>query len=121
LFKCIETLERRVTPWTEKNIAKRVVKSTSWRVKPCSNTLFEVQDNNLNGLVDLDAKTCTCGKWQTSGFPCGHVIKVALHLNQDDSTVYAMDCYTSEVYRQTYAEIVYPIPLAPTMMLSGYV
>nr|XP_043625426.1 uncharacterized protein LOC122596843 [Erigeron canadensis] len=105
-----ETLEHRVTPWTEKKIAKRVVKSTSWRVEPCSNTLFEVIDHNLNGLVDLNAKTCTCGKWQTSGFPCGHVIKVALHLNQDDSSVYAMECYTSEAYRQTYAEIVYPMP-----------
>jgi hypothetical protein len=103
-------LTRRVTPWTEKKIAKRVVKSTSWRVEPCSNTLFEVLDNNLNGFVDLEAKTCTCGKWQTSGFPCGHVIKVSTHLNQDDSTVHAMECYTSEVYRQTYAEIVYPIP-----------
>ncbi|KAE8661228.1 Calcium-dependent protein kinase 20 [Hibiscus syriacus] len=35
---------------------------------------------------------------------------VALHLNQDDSSAYAMDCYTTEVYRQTYAEIIYPIP-----------
>ncbi|KAE8658976.1 hypothetical protein F3Y22_tig00116965pilonHSYRG00537 [Hibiscus syriacus] len=104
------TLEHRVTPWTEKKITKRVVKSTSWRVEPCSNTLFQVLDNNLNGLVDLNAKTCSCMKWQTSGYPCGHVIKVALHLNQDDSSAYAMDCYTTEVYRQTYAEIVYPIP-----------
>ncbi|KAE8685487.1 transcriptional corepressor LEUNIG-like isoform X7 [Hibiscus syriacus] len=32
------TLEHRVTPWTEKKITKRVVKSTSWRVEPCSNT-----------------------------------------------------------------------------------
>ncbi|KAE8684556.1 Major facilitator protein [Hibiscus syriacus] len=91
-------------------ITKRVVKSTSWRVEPCSNTLFQVLDNNLNGLVDLNAKTCSCMKWQTSGYPCGHVIKVALHLNQDDSSAYAMDCYTTEVYRQTYVEIVYPIP-----------
>ncbi|KAE8690492.1 Tubby-like F-box protein 11 [Hibiscus syriacus] len=37
-------------------------------------------------------------------------LKVALHLNQDDSSAYAMDCYTTEVYRQTYVEIVYPIP-----------
>ncbi|KAE8725987.1 hypothetical protein F3Y22_tig00007902pilonHSYRG00030 [Hibiscus syriacus] len=99
------TLEHRVTPWTEKKITKRVVKSTSWRVEPCSNTLFQVLDNNLNGLVDLNAKTCSCMKWQTSGYPCGHVIKVALHLNQDDSSAYAMDCYTTEVYRQTYAEM----------------
>ncbi|KAE8676298.1 Detected protein of confused Function [Hibiscus syriacus] len=28
----------------------------------------------------------------------------------DDSSAYAMDCYTTEVYRQTYVEIVYPIP-----------
>ncbi|KAE8674391.1 Potassium channel KAT3 [Hibiscus syriacus] len=35
---------------------------------------------------------------------------VSLHLNQDDSSAYAMDCYTTEVYRQTYGEIVYPIP-----------
>ncbi|KAE8688907.1 hypothetical protein F3Y22_tig00110949pilonHSYRG00042 [Hibiscus syriacus] len=104
------TLEHCVTPWTEKKITKRVVKSTSWRVEPCSNTLFEVLDNNLNGLVDLNAKTCSCMKWQTSGYPCGHVIKVALHLNQDDSSAYAMDCYTTEVYRQTYVEIIYPIP-----------
>ncbi|KAE8732811.1 hypothetical protein F3Y22_tig00001728pilonHSYRG00071 [Hibiscus syriacus] len=67
-----------------------------------------VLDNNLNGLVDLNAKTCSCKKWQTSGYPCGHVIKVDLHLNQDDSSAYAMDCYTTEVYRQTYTEIVYP-------------
>ncbi|KAE8704176.1 putative ubiquitin-protein ligase [Hibiscus syriacus] len=104
------TLERRVTPWNEKKITKRVVKSMSWRVEPCSNTLFEVLDNNLNGLVDLNAKTCSCKKWQTSGYPCGHVIKVALNLNQYDSSAYAMDCYTTEVYRQTYAEIVYPCP-----------
>ncbi|KAE8696803.1 hypothetical protein F3Y22_tig00110641pilonHSYRG00017 [Hibiscus syriacus] len=70
----------------------------------------EVLDNNLNGLVDLNAKTCSCMKWKTSGYPCGHVIKVILHLNQDDSSAYAMDCYTTEVYQQTYAEIVYPIP-----------
>ncbi|KAE8673833.1 hypothetical protein F3Y22_tig00111772pilonHSYRG00366 [Hibiscus syriacus] len=104
------TLERRVTPWTEKKITKHVVKSTSWRVEPCSNTLFEVLDNNLNGLIDLNAKTCSCKKWKTSGYPCGHVIKVAIHLNQYDSSAYAMDCYTIEVYRKTYAEIVYPCP-----------
>ncbi|KAE8654054.1 Rac-like GTP-binding protein RHO1 [Hibiscus syriacus] len=108
--RSVGILERRVTPWTEKKITKRVVKSTSWRVKPCSNTLFEVLDNNLYELVDLNAKMCSCKKWQTSGYPCGHVIKVALHLNQDDSSAYAMDCYTTEVYRQTYAEIVYPCP-----------
>ncbi|KAE8730191.1 hypothetical protein F3Y22_tig00003041pilonHSYRG01077 [Hibiscus syriacus] len=34
-------MEHRVTPWTEKKITKRVVKSMSWRVEPCSNTLFE--------------------------------------------------------------------------------
>ncbi|KAE8682961.1 Transducin/WD40 repeat-like superfamily protein, putative isoform 2 [Hibiscus syriacus] len=104
------TLEHRVTPWTEKKITKRVVKSTSWRVEPCSNTLFKVLDNNLNGLVDLNAKTCSCMKWKTSGYLYDHVIKVSLHLNQDDSSAYAMDYYTTEVYRQTYGEIVYPIP-----------
>ncbi|KAE8705998.1 hypothetical protein F3Y22_tig00110410pilonHSYRG00030 [Hibiscus syriacus] len=109
-INALRTLEYRVTPWTEKKITKRVVKSTSWRVEPCSNTLFEVLDNNLNGLVDLNTKTCSCMKWQTSGYPCGHVIKVALHLNQDDSSAYVMDCYTTKVYRQTYVEIIYPIP-----------
>ncbi|KAE8663759.1 Nucleobase-ascorbate transporter 4 [Hibiscus syriacus] len=67
-------------------------------------------DNNSNGLVDLNAKTCSVKKWKTSGYPYGHVIKVALHLNQDDSRTYAIYCYTTEVYRHTYAEIVYPIP-----------
>ncbi|KAE8687442.1 F-box/LRR-repeat protein 14-like [Hibiscus syriacus] len=39
-----------------------------------------------------------------------HELCVALHLNQDDSSAYAMDCNTTKVYRQTYAEIVYHIP-----------
>ncbi|KAE8718561.1 hypothetical protein F3Y22_tig00110013pilonHSYRG00554 [Hibiscus syriacus] len=35
---------------------------------------------------------------------------VALHINQDDSSAYAMDCYTTEVYRKTYVKIIYSIP-----------
>ncbi|GKA48950.1 ankyrin repeat-containing protein [Tanacetum coccineum] len=71
-----------LTPWAEAKLAQRIAKSATWTVRPAANYLYNVVDYYKNATVDLNTRTCSCGQWQLSGLPCGHLIAVMRHLRQ---------------------------------------
>ncbi|KAE8684395.1 hypothetical protein F3Y22_tig00111131pilonHSYRG00144 [Hibiscus syriacus] len=79
----------------------------SRRVLPqCAQTLEDVGFERWSRVHQLGARY----GFMTSNSAESINALIALHLNQDDSSAYAMDYYTTEVYQQTYTDIGYPIP-----------
>ncbi|XP_071699586.1 uncharacterized protein [Rutidosis leptorrhynchoides] len=80
------SLTSKVTPYAERKLGKRTRKSRRWQAIPSTNNLIEVRDGRKNGMVNLDDKVCSCGQWQLSGIPCGHVIAAARLFGVEDVT-----------------------------------
>lgn len=78
-----------------------------WEVTSTAN--IEDEGNRRRYTINLDAHTCHCRRWQSSGIPCAHALAIILHLRKDPLS-YVNQCFHSEIYRQTYARPIYPIP-----------
>lgn len=99
-----------LTPWAEAKIRKRTTKSSNWLVNPISSTRFQVVDFLRDAIVDFAESTCSCRKWQLSGIPCGHLIRVLNSLNHGDCTGWVHNAYHVVFYRKTYESIINPLP-----------
>ncbi|XP_077222067.1 uncharacterized protein LOC143855899 [Tasmannia lanceolata] len=73
----------------------------------CSWTEFEVKSLTNADRVDLEKKTCTCGRFQTMGMPCGHAI-AAMGMNHLDPYIYNQEWFFANTYRNTYDGVVHP-------------
>lgn len=51
-------------------------------------------------VVNLDKKTCTCGKWEIFKYPCSHVFSVCAKLSLN-SWQYVHKCYSIAEYCST--------------------
>ncbi|EXB30280.1 hypothetical protein L484_020920 [Morus notabilis] len=58
--------------------------------------------------VNLDARSCSCRKWDLSGIPCAHVI-VCIWNRHEDPEQYVDPCYKKEAYMKIYCNQIYPI------------
>jgi MULE transposase domain/MuDR family transposase/SWIM zinc finger len=82
-----------------------------YRFYSSNNIQFEVISGitMVDYLVNLELRTCSCRRWQSTGFPCGHAIAILMALKQDPQT-YAKDFYTINHYRKTYENaILHPL------------
>jgi hypothetical protein len=52
-------------------------------------------------VVNLDSKTCTCGRWKLNGILCSHVCS-AIYMNKHVPEMYLVDCYRMNKYIQAY-------------------
>ena len=101
--------ENKFTPWAERKIRKRKAKETGWIVRPATNTIYDVFDRNKNGTVNLENGTCTCGQWQLSGIPCGHVIAVSKYHKQKSLSQWVSTWFRTDVWRASYEEVIYDV------------
>nr|GEX18538.1 hypothetical protein [Tanacetum cinerariifolium] len=60
-------------------------------------------------IKSLQQWTCSCGKWQLSGLPCGHLISVMRHLRQSSENQFAFSCFKTSVWRASYNEVIFDI------------
>ncbi|XP_071709018.1 uncharacterized protein [Rutidosis leptorrhynchoides] len=104
------SLTSTVTPYAERKLGKRTRKSRRWQAIPSTNNLIEVRDGRKNGMVNLDDKVCSCGQWQLSGIPCGHVIAAARLFGVEDVTKFESHWFTTQTYINTYLEHILPLP-----------
>ncbi|XP_023729493.1 uncharacterized protein LOC111877202 [Lactuca sativa] len=98
-----------LTKWAEDMVKKNKEGIQRWSVSGVDNTTYQVHDFKSGGIVNLREKTCSCRYWQLTGFPCGHVIMVLLHLKNDHYGHMAIDAYKIETYRRTYKQAIYPL------------
>ena len=67
-----------------------------------------VGSNEMEGLVDLSNKTCTCRKFDLNQFPCIQAI-VACMRRHILFHVMTSHYYYAETLRAAYAESIYPV------------
>jgi hypothetical protein len=71
--------------------------------------LFEITSNETGRkyLVNLDLRTCSCRAWQSTGYPCSHVLSVILtrQLSVQD---YTESFFTLDAFRKTYNNAIIP-------------
>ncbi|KAL0741718.1 hypothetical protein Bca4012_083231 [Brassica carinata] len=106
------TLSRKHTkPLTiaiEKKIDRRISKGKTFLVQPINEHRFLVRGDIFDCLVDLDRRTCSCGKYDLLKIPCRHVIKAGLTVGRDPSSL-TDDMYTTSTWRTAYQETINPI------------
>nr|XP_027071807.1 uncharacterized protein LOC113696617 [Coffea arabica] len=60
-------------------------------------------------VVDLKEKTCTCGYFQLTGYPCAHAC-AAIGARRLPLLDYVHACYSRENYLKTYEHTITPVP-----------
>ena len=67
-----------------------------------------VGSNEIEGLVDLSNKTCTCRKFDLNQFPCVHAIARCMRRHIPFHVMTSRYNY-AETLRAAYAESIYPV------------
>ncbi|XP_042752114.1 uncharacterized protein LOC122194880 [Lactuca sativa] len=60
-------------------------------------------------VVDLEKKTCTCGKWEIHKYPCSHVLSACAYLSLNTSQ-YIQQYYSIFEYSATWASDFFSVP-----------
>lgn len=96
--------------WCPK-IMKKLVKNIDFAVHfaPIYSGGPSVQVNGFGNqyVVDMNAKTCTCRRWQLTGIPCSHA-SAAIIGNNDNPANYLDNCYSLETYMKVYGYFIEP-------------
>ncbi|XP_021722494.1 uncharacterized protein LOC110689984 isoform X2 [Chenopodium quinoa] len=100
--KYMEKQTSTLCPRIQAILEKEKTKAACYDVSPSTNTLFNVRHNLDQLNVDLEAKTCTCRKWEMTGVPCCHVVACIFFLHKQPED-YADHWFTREDYLRSYA------------------
>ncbi|RIA04675.1 hypothetical protein BRARA_K01065 [Brassica rapa] len=71
---------------------------------------FEVSENSMQYAVDMRARTCSCRRWDLTGIPCRHALRVVL----DHKKTYKTDnlvshWYLTSKWQQQYSNSIKPV------------
>ncbi|XP_019082683.1 PREDICTED: uncharacterized protein LOC104704919 [Camelina sativa] len=97
-----------LTVEVEKKISRRIEKGKFMNGYLMSRSQIQVKGNGVDYIVDLERRTCSCGKFSIQKLPCRHAIKGAFDIGKD-LYPYADDVYTTTAWRSQYEETVNPI------------
>nr|KAJ0219758.1 hypothetical protein LSAT_V11C200071970 [Lactuca sativa] len=100
-----------VTEYTEKVIDRRINKSSAFQVYQIDQSRYEGTGEMKTGIVNLESRYYTYGKWQLSGIPCTHVMAVFKELRYQHCSAWVSSYFTMETYCSTYVEVVFPVPI----------
>jgi len=105
-------------PEPDKRVQRNCLEARDVTVVVASGVLFEVFELEKRFVVDVEKRTCTCGKWQIEKLPCKHGCACieTLHQNVYD---YCDPHFRVDAYRQTYSGVLYPIPNDGTYPTRG--
>jgi len=71
----------------------------------------QIEVQSLGGskyVVDLQARTCACRRWDLTGIPCKHVV-AAINFMRHASKDYVDPCYLKKTYMVIYANTIKPV------------
>ena len=74
---------------------------TNCFLMPSTNLIFQVNHKMDNLIVDLNAISCTCRKWDLCDIPCCHAISCIFFLRKNAED-FVDDCYKREAYLIAY-------------------
>ncbi|KAL5564300.1 hypothetical protein UlMin_027464 [Ulmus minor] len=92
----------------ESEFRPRFVQSNGRYTLQLNPVTYHVKGGELEGVVDIFNKTCTCKEFDIDKLPCVHAIAAAHHAQV---SVYSLvsPYYTKEYYVLAYGETIYPV------------
>ena len=72
-------------------------------------SMYEIEDYKHKFIVNLEARTCDCKRWDMGGIPCRHAWKAINH-NRDDGENYLSNNHTKAAYLRAYDMMIQPVP-----------
>ncbi|KAK1374739.1 hypothetical protein POM88_030932 [Heracleum sosnowskyi] len=111
-MKELEKVDKRVRVYLEdvgyeKWAKKNYLLSVDLTVNPTNHILFEVLNGDKKNVVDLNAKSCSCKRFQMDEISCAHAIVVFQKCNIDPYE-YCSVYYKKETVVAAYKGTVYP-------------
>ncbi|KAL5537601.1 hypothetical protein UlMin_043526 [Ulmus minor] len=103
----VDKCKTKLTPLAEALLDEQYQLSLRMHLDPACETVYMVFDGDKNGVVDLQARTCSCRQFQLDQLPCAHVMIAIRHM-RGDVYDFCSDYYLSKRWKATYAGMVYP-------------
>jgi len=75
--------------------------SKYFEVLAAGKRVFSVRGTEYTHIVDINARTCDCRRWQLSGIPCGHAI-ACFRSERIQSESMVVSCYHRDMFLQAY-------------------
>ena len=110
-YSKMSNYEKTVCPRWFMRIEKAMLDSRSYAVVPNSQgRRFEVDNMHRERFqIDLDERTCSCGKWDLTGIPCSHAAAACVKLNISAHD-FVEEWYHKEKFLRIYHEGILPVP-----------
>ncbi|XP_018443229.1 uncharacterized protein LOC108815067 [Raphanus sativus] len=89
-------------------IADESLHKKNCRAVAGANGVFDVRENSTGYSVHMRKRTCTCRKWDMTGIPCRHALRVIMQMkwNAED---YVSDWYLTTKWRNIYNDSISPV------------
>ncbi|OVA14655.1 zinc finger protein [Macleaya cordata] len=98
-----------LVPSAEKRILEAIADSRCYQVLRANEVEFEIVSTERTNIVDIRSRVCSCRRWQIYGLPCAHAAAALISCGQN-AQLFAEPCFTVVSYRETYSQIINPIP-----------
>jgi len=98
-----------LTPSAERRMVEAINRASTYQVLRSDEVEFEVISTDRSDIVNIGSHRCSCRDWQLYGIPCSHAV-AALISSRKDVYAYTAKCFTVASYRDTYAEVLHPVP-----------
>lgn len=98
-----------LVPSAEKRIQEAIADAPCYQVLRANEVEFEIVSTERTNIVDIQTRVCSCHRWQLYGLPCAHAAAALISCGQN-AQLFADHCFTVHSYRETYSQIIYPIP-----------
>ncbi|XP_022875690.1 uncharacterized protein LOC111394152 [Olea europaea var. sylvestris] len=92
----------------EKKMREMSTDMRNLRVSPINQAMSSVSGESSTFIVDIENRTCTYRMLQVDQLPCPHVLAVFASMKMDPYE-YCSYYYTSEAFRNTYQETIFPV------------
>ncbi|KAK9145978.1 hypothetical protein Sjap_005881 [Stephania japonica] len=98
-----------LVPSAEKRISEAIADSHCYQVLRANEIEFEIVSTERTNIVDIQRRVCSCHRWQLYGLPCAHAAAALISCGQN-ARLFAEHCFTVASYRETYSQLINPIP-----------
>uniref|UniRef100_A0A5B6YKI6 Putative MuDR family transposase isoform 1 n=1 Tax=Davidia involucrata TaxID=16924 RepID=A0A5B6YKI6_DAVIN len=98
-----------IVPSAEKGILEAIADARCYQVLRANEVEFEIVSTERTNIVDIRSRVCSCRRWQLYGLPCAHAAAALISCGQN-AHLFGEHCFTVDSYRETYSQMIYPIP-----------
>lgn len=98
-----------LVPSAEKRILEAIADAHCYQVLRANEVEFEIVSTERTNIVDIRTRVCSCRRWQLYGLPCAHAAAALISCGQNVH-LFAEPCFTVASYRETYSQVINPIP-----------